>query len=318
MTDNAPVVDYDDSADPASAFVEEECHVVFILTVEIFLIGERGVFVAFDKQGVVNDRDAQHDLVFGLVGDGEHGFVFGQEARGGELGERCAEHRTRRNCKRSCGRTLWILRIDVDINLSALGEPRTIDNRLAVAEGVVVVEPSVVVGDGEVEIVGKHWLARKMLKHDAECVGVFLQVERDAVGFRGRGVGKLDALQSVEQSRELCVGFTGLIASELAVEVFKRRFAGLAFGYVEVAGVITAPDEEVVASRLDLHGEFVIGGELTAVYVESAGKLAGLGIDCKQGDAVDFVAKGIGKFHIVVVSESYDVVAVDTVAVLKD
>ena len=51
MTDNAPVVDDDDSADPASAFVEEECHVVFILTVEIFLIGERGVFIAFDKQG---------------------------------------------------------------------------------------------------------------------------------------------------------------------------------------------------------------------------------------------------------------------------
>ena len=157
-----------------------------------------------------------------------------------------------------------------------------------------------------------------MLKHDAECVGVFLQVERDAVGLRWRGVGKLDALQGVEQARELRVGFAGLIAPELAVEVFERRFAGLAFGYVEMAGVVAAPDEEVVASRLDLHGEFVVGGELTAVYVESAGKFAGLRVDCEECDAVDLVAEGVGKFHIVVVSESYDVVAVDTVAVLKN
>lgn len=181
-----------------------------------------------------------------------------------------------------------------------------------------MVEPSVVVGDGEVEIVGKHRLARKMLKHDADGVGVFLQVECDVVGFRRGGIGKLDALQGVEQARELCVGFACLIAPELAVEVFESRFAGLALGYFEVAVVVAAPDEEVVASRLDLHGEFMVGGELTAVYVETSGKFAGLRVDCEECDAVDLVAEGVGKLHVMVVGEFDNVVAVDTVAVLKN
>ena len=74
-----------------ATLVEEECHVVFVLTVEVFLVGEVGVSEAFDEEGVVVEGNTEDDLVLGLVADGEHGFVFHQQARHGELGEGCTE-----------------------------------------------------------------------------------------------------------------------------------------------------------------------------------------------------------------------------------
>ena len=91
MADDAPVVDDDHCVEPASTLVEEEGHVVFVLTVEVFLIGEVGVSEAFDEEGVVVEGNTEDDFIFGLVADGEHRFVFHQQARYGELGEGCTE-----------------------------------------------------------------------------------------------------------------------------------------------------------------------------------------------------------------------------------
>lgn len=87
MADDAPVVDDDHGVEPAATLIEEEGHVVFVLTVEVFLIGEVGVSEAFDEEGVVVEGNTEDGFVFGLVADGEHWFVFHQQARYGELGE---------------------------------------------------------------------------------------------------------------------------------------------------------------------------------------------------------------------------------------
>lgn len=74
-----------------------------------------------------------------------------------------------------------------------MGEPRTVGQRGVVAEGVVVVEPSVAIGDGEFEVVGNDGFTREVLKHDADNVGILFEVDCLAVGTRGGCVGELNA-----------------------------------------------------------------------------------------------------------------------------
>ena len=315
-----PVVDDDYSADPASSLVKKEGHVILVLAVEIFLVVKRVVFEAFDQESVVDYGDAQHRAVFGLVGDGEHRLVLSEETRHGKFGERGSEHGARgaageRRCLR---RALGVLRVDVDVNLAALGEPGAVGELSVVAEGIVVVEPAVAVGDGEFEVFGKHGLAREVLEHYADCVGVFLQIEGDMVWLRGRGIGKLYVLEAVEEGLEVLPGLACGIATEAAVEVTDGGFADFAVGYVEVLRVVAAPHEEVVASGSHLDGELMVGGELGAVDVETPDERAGGGVEGEERNAVDFITEGVGKFHIVVVGEPDEVVAVDAVAVLKD
>ena len=116
-----------------------------------------------------------------------------------------------------------------------MGEPRAVGQRGIVAEGVVVVEPSVAVGDGEFEVVGKDGFTREVLKHDADNVGILFEVDRLAVGTRGGCVGELDAGDhAVVEVGDFLGDFALGVAVEVAVEVLWRGGSGFAVGDVEV------------------------------------------------------------------------------------
>lgn len=154
MVDDAPVVDDDHGRYPAVAVVEEEGHVIFVLTVEIFLIVHLLVVESLDQKGVIAHRYLKHGLARGALGDGQGGVVRHEEAVDGELGQRCAEYGARESGHLeiggfAAGRGLGV---GVDVNGASHGAPgAVIDDGVGVAQRVVVVEPSVVVGDREVE-----------------------------------------------------------------------------------------------------------------------------------------------------------------------
>ena len=52
-----PRVDNDAACCPLAVLIEEECKVVFILTVEVFLIAHSSVVVSFYKECVVLQRN---------------------------------------------------------------------------------------------------------------------------------------------------------------------------------------------------------------------------------------------------------------------
>ena len=66
-----PVVDDDLRIDPTHVLVQEEGHVVFVLTVKVFLCGHLVSF-GFRKQHVLDDRNAEHLFSGFTIGDGQY------------------------------------------------------------------------------------------------------------------------------------------------------------------------------------------------------------------------------------------------------
>ena len=88
-----PRVDIYVCVHPSVAFIEEEYHVVFVLTVEIFLVFEVAAVAAFDHEGEVDEGDSEDEFAAFVVDDAQIAFVAFDEATGRNLGHTGAEHR---------------------------------------------------------------------------------------------------------------------------------------------------------------------------------------------------------------------------------
>lgn len=86
LEDYFPGVDVDVGVHPVVALVEEEDEVIFVLTVEIFLVFHLAVVVAFDEEGVVDEGDVDNLFAF-LVADAHSGVLTHDEAADGVLGD---------------------------------------------------------------------------------------------------------------------------------------------------------------------------------------------------------------------------------------
>lgn len=82
LEDDFPGVDVDVGVHPAVALVEEEHEVVFVLTVEIFLVGHLPVVLAFDHEGVVDKGDVDYALALFVVDADAHILALDETADG--------------------------------------------------------------------------------------------------------------------------------------------------------------------------------------------------------------------------------------------
>lgn len=128
--------------------------------------------------------------------------------------------------------------------------------------------------------------------------------------------------QAVEKRIEIIVdvhvaGGRG-VGFESGVEIGKRRASDFATVDLKRAVGVACPNKNVVFAGD--HGEFnrVATDQLALLTVYAADEESGFGVERQEGNAVYFVGKGIGAFHIVVVGKRDEIVALDAVAVLKD
>ena len=56
-------------------FIQEECHVVFILAVQVFLVVHVAVVVTLYQESVVNQRDGKYLFTL-VVGNSKNGIIF--------------------------------------------------------------------------------------------------------------------------------------------------------------------------------------------------------------------------------------------------
>ena len=79
-----PVIDDYSCIDPGHVLVKEECHVVFVLAIEVFLAGHVVTF-GFGEQQVLDERDAQDCFTALAVGNGQVRVLALNQSAYGEL-----------------------------------------------------------------------------------------------------------------------------------------------------------------------------------------------------------------------------------------
>lgn len=160
-----------------------------------------------------------------------------------------------------------------------------------------------------------------MLQDHADHVGVLHHGNHDLVGIGGSGVRKRDVNHSVEERFEIIFRNSGAVsfcAVHAAVEVSGRRCAGLAGSYGVVVGVLSAPHEDIILTRIDHKVELVAVLELILRGVDALDKLTGRAVENEESDALYLVGESVGKLHVVSVLEAHCVVAFHAVAVIVD
>lgn len=311
LDDYFPGVDVDVGADPAVVFDEED-EVVFVLTVEEFLVGHVAAVGAFDEEGVVDEGDVD-DIMAGAVGDADADVLAFDEAADGVFGDACAD-------RGDVGASGGGGGVVADAGCAGVFVVGVVGELLVGAEGVVPVERAVGVGDCECEFVFVDRLAGEVLEDYVDVVGVF--DEGDGVDVGAFVVGEeLGFEASVEEGRDVvadgcgAVGLTG--APEGGGEVGMEGGAG---GDCEVgAGSFAAPGYEAVGAGADGEVHHVaVGAEGCSAFAFLPDDGSGGGVDEVEGDGVDLRGKGVGIEHVVVEDKAGFVDGVAVALVLID
>ena len=189
-----------------------------------------------------------------------------------------------------------------------VGMPCVESHRLVGPQRVVPVHASVGVGDGEYKPVLVHGFPRKVLQHHPHVVGVFHQ--RDGISVRTLGLTEgLFRQPSVEQAVEVFGDKCLVSGVVLPAERTGQFVADGCFGYRERTFVgSAAPDEQAVFARLYVYGHGVAVGRKGFSLLGALPDHPALGIEQVKRHGVHLAGKGVGKLHVVIVTELHTVI----------
>ena len=291
-----PGVDEDGGSEPIATIVEEEDHVIVVLTVEVFLVGHRIVVGTLDEETVVDDRNVDDLLVVALVHDMQSHVVSFDEPVCGYLG----------HDGRYSGHGSAIM--GGDTGGTAAHGPCAIGELLVTEEVVDAVEASVVVGEVEAEICWIEVFAAKILQYDAEAVGIFGEVDGGFADATILIVGHVNiACDTEEEGCEIVVDLSVVVVDE-------DRETGGIFPVNDIVAIGIGVIITILAGGP--HAEGVgTGLEVVDIHISLAhnvGHSLTLGIDTLsrgvigiEGDGVNLMGEGIGEQHVHVEDETH-------------
>ena len=285
---------------PTVAFIEEEHQVVHVLPVEILLIVHIPVIETFHKQGIVDKGNGENRFSRFLVSHGEPCSLSFHKARHGQFGYGRAESGAR------CG--LCFFGPGIRTRFPGVGMPCVESHRLVGQQCVVPVHISVRVGDGENELVFVHSLSRKVLQYHSHVVGVLHQrygISVGTFGFAERLIRQPPVEQAVEVFGNECL----VLGIVLPVKRAGQFFADGCFGYRERAFVGSAtPSKQVVFARFYIYSHGIAIGCKGFSLLGTLPNHPAVGIEQVKCYYAHLVGKGIGKLHVVIVTEFHAVV----------